>query len=492
MKNSFKKLIGCFLAVSLTCMVGLTACSDEKPNTPDSGINNGQPDNGKPEDTVLTKNTDGAVTIKNQIHTEYSDYINYRNPTLHVYNKLEAGEKINIVYFGGSVTNGTGASEAESTSWRGKIGLWFEENYPDQINNINCACGGTGSNLGALRTQRDILTKEPDLLFIEYSINDKYYKSTYEESALQFETIVRQVREAYPNCDIVTVLVSDGDVAREAQKGNLHEQAQAHEDISEEYNISSIHVGRALATHLSPDWVDVNSSMDEGNWFYYMLDHNDKVHPNDIGYQKYYDVIEEYFLNVLDPANNGSEAEYNYELPDIVSDHLFDGKVTVISGSGKKVDGEEEDATQGFTQLIAFSEQHGGSGFKYEKDGKSLIVGYEGCLEYKAEQNGDGTYKDNTIELVFEFEGTELYLMTSVKDTFSSYTYSLDGGEYVTQNFILNNPLLVVKNIPSGKHLIKIRIKISSINASYMKNTLKGSIKIGAIFTRDADEQTLK
>ena len=60
------------------------------------------------------------------------------------------------------------------------------------------------------------------------------------------------------------------------------------------------------------------------------------------------------------------------------------------------------------------------------------------------------------------------------------------------QNFILNNPLQVLKDIPSGKHVIKIRIKVSSINPAYMKNTLKGSIKIGAIFTRDADEQTLK
>ncbi len=70
--------------------------------------------------------------------TNYKDYIKERGQNLrNTYAKIKAGEEVNVVYYGGSVTNGTGVGDATKT-WRGLIGQWFVDNFPEAtINNIN-------------------------------------------------------------------------------------------------------------------------------------------------------------------------------------------------------------------------------------------------------------------------------------------------------------------------------------------------------------------
>ncbi|MBR5011709.1 MAG: SGNH/GDSL hydrolase family protein, partial [Clostridia bacterium] len=148
---------------------------------------------------------------------KYAQYINYRggyNEKLednkylgalsNTYSKLTKDKKLKVVYFGGSVTAGSGASHG-SYCWRGLIGEWLKNNFPEaEITNCNKALGETGTHLGVYRLKKAVSEEKPDLLFIEYSINDYYDKASYERASTQFETIVRQVREQLPECDIVT------------------------------------------------------------------------------------------------------------------------------------------------------------------------------------------------------------------------------------------------------------------------------------------------
>ena len=103
-------------------------------------------------------------------------------------------------------SNGYGASDINNV-WRVKLGNWLQANFPDAtVNNINKACGESGTYLGSYRLARDVISQNPDLLVLEYSINDFYDGASYERAAYQYETIVRQVKEAIPDCNIVTVL----------------------------------------------------------------------------------------------------------------------------------------------------------------------------------------------------------------------------------------------------------------------------------------------
>ena len=87
--------------------------------------------------------------------------------------KARAHEPLSIVFFGGSLTFGANASNPETTSWRGLMMDYLHKKYPNTpITFHDGAIGGTGSKLGMFRLQRDVLSKKPDLVFYDFTVND--------------------------------------------------------------------------------------------------------------------------------------------------------------------------------------------------------------------------------------------------------------------------------------------------------------------------------
>ncbi len=79
--------------------------------------------------------------------------------------KLRSGETVKVAYLGGSITAAPG--------WRVKTREWLSKEFPQaKVAEINAAIGGTGSDLGVFRLQRDALQHHPDLLFVEFAVND--------------------------------------------------------------------------------------------------------------------------------------------------------------------------------------------------------------------------------------------------------------------------------------------------------------------------------
>ena len=80
-----------------------------------------------------------------------------------VLTKLKRGETVRIAYFGGSITAANG--------WRPMTMKWFRETYPKaKVEEIQAAIGGTPSVLGAFRNRKDVLDKNPDLVFVEFLV----------------------------------------------------------------------------------------------------------------------------------------------------------------------------------------------------------------------------------------------------------------------------------------------------------------------------------
>lgn len=88
--------------------------------------------------------------------------------------KAKNGEDVNIVYLGGSITEGDILELEERYAkrsynyFRDKFGKGDGEN----VHYFNAGYRGTGSILGALRCEDDVLANEPDIVFIEYAVND--------------------------------------------------------------------------------------------------------------------------------------------------------------------------------------------------------------------------------------------------------------------------------------------------------------------------------
>jgi len=154
-----------------------------------------------------------------------------RNGLGNVLAKLDAGKDVTVAYFGGSITAANG--------WRSKTTAWLKEAWPQAtIHEVHAAIGGTPSMLGAFRLQHDVLDHKPDLVFVEFSVNDG---STQNETIYRaMEGIVRQIWTADPTIDICYVYTFRVGYENQLRDGLCPHAPSAHEVVANHYGIPSI------------------------------------------------------------------------------------------------------------------------------------------------------------------------------------------------------------------------------------------------------------
>ncbi len=155
-----------------------------------------------------------------------------------VLTKLKAGAEVRIAYFGGSITAAGG--------WRVKTLQWFQEAYPGaRVSEINAAIGGTGSDLGVFRYKQDVLDKQPDLVFVEFAVNDSGAPPQRIWRAM--EGIIRQTWKTDPTIDICYVYTFAVGQQTHLDQGKCPPAASADEMLAEYYGIPAINVAMKTA-----------------------------------------------------------------------------------------------------------------------------------------------------------------------------------------------------------------------------------------------------
>ena len=155
-----------------------------------------------------------------------------------VFHKLRQGRPVRIAYLGGSITAQQG--------WRPKTLDWFRSQFPKaDISEINAAIGGTGSDLGVFRLQQDVLDHQPDLVFVEFAVNDGGAPVHRIHQAM--EGIVRQTLRANDDTDICFVYTLVGAWTQTLRDGHFPRAASAMEAVADHYGIPSIHMGLAVS-----------------------------------------------------------------------------------------------------------------------------------------------------------------------------------------------------------------------------------------------------
>lgn len=238
------------------------------------------------------------------------------------YLKLKS-KKMNVAYIGGSVTEGYGASEPRKKCWPTLVSEWLEKTYGAEIVSLNVAIGGTGSYLADFRFDSEVAPAKPDLLFIEFAVNDKYEGYPYEAVARQIETLIGKAYICNPYMDIVFVLTYD-----------LHDetydyvQLRAHRDIADKYGLLSIKMSEYLYAHCRKTGEDPKT--------HYI----DWVHPNDHGYEVYAQIIERVLRNrledpsadVVKPIARALKTDGNGLLPNAHIVQTSDAGLSAVSG----------------------------------------------------------------------------------------------------------------------------------------------------------------
>jgi lysophospholipase L1-like esterase len=106
------------------------------------------------------------------------------------------GETLSVVFLGGSLTWGAQATDPLLTSYRALTMRKLEQTFPKAHFRFgDAAIGGTGSQLAAFRLERDVLAREPDLVFLDFTINDGAYEEPPPNRLASYESLVRRLVE---------------------------------------------------------------------------------------------------------------------------------------------------------------------------------------------------------------------------------------------------------------------------------------------------------
>ncbi len=354
--------------------------------------------------------------------------------------RLQNDKELNVAYFGGSVTNASG--------WRVHIGEWLTRSFLEaKINNVNCSIGGTGSIYGVYRLQKQMLDHvaesadgaKPDLVFIEYAINDSYesvvlgstgaFESQYNsaQSYVNIESMIRKIYAANPKADIVFIITGDngsllGEIGFDTPKFGT-----AYTKLAEYYNIPIIYVGRELALHIYEENGEKYPKSSDDIWKKY---YNDIVHPTELGHNHYANTIIAQLREELPAVYVPTEEEY--------ADKKYPDEAYCIE--------EEKGSLITDADMVYIKEPVGGFTAEEKKSGNFT---YYTLVSQKAGDSAE-----------FEFNSTDLYIWIWCYSEETDITYSIDGGEPKTLTMSMKNPnhsvIVLARGLDTDKkHTIK-------------------------------------
>ena len=190
-----------------------------------------------------------------------------------VIEKARNGEDVTLAYIGGSITQGYNAGTNEIFA---KLSSnYFRETYATtgKVNYVNAGLSGTPSLLGLIRSDRDIFEAKPDVVFIEFAVNDG--QDNMNKAA--FESLIRKalIQEQEPAVVLLFSMTETGYTCQNTMQL-----------IGMNYELPMISVPNALNPELEAgrmtwaDWAD------------------DGSHPNKEGQKLYSEFIIRYFNKV--------------------------------------------------------------------------------------------------------------------------------------------------------------------------------------------------
>ncbi len=199
--------------------------------------------------------------------------------------KAMSGEDVTLAYIGGSITQGAGATPINTECYAYKSYKRFAERFgvSDNVHFVKAGVGGTPSELGMIRFERDILRgKEefPDIIVIEFAVNDE----GDETKGVCYESLVRKALRL-PNEPAVILLF-----AVFSNDWNLQERLSP---VGYKYELPMVSVLDAV----SPQFPLKNSEgrvLSKNQFFY------DTFHPANAGHTIMADCIDYLFAKAQD------------------------------------------------------------------------------------------------------------------------------------------------------------------------------------------------
>lgn len=152
---------------------------------------------------------------------------------------FEQTGKGRVAFLGGSIT--------EMEGYRPMLCTFLRKEFPKtDFEFIAAGIASTCSITGAFRLFRDVLDHgKIDLLFLEFAVNDDQdARHSVVHSIRGMEGIIRHIRKANPNVDIVITYFVNPNIMDAFRRGELVDSIKAHREVAEHYRISTINLAK--------------------------------------------------------------------------------------------------------------------------------------------------------------------------------------------------------------------------------------------------------
>lgn len=170
-----------------------------------------------------------------------------------VLKRLDAGQPITVVAIGGSITTGYAAQPPRERGWAAQVGNWLGQR--GQVHFINAGVSGTDSAAGAQRLKDQVLASAPDMVLVEFGVNDEWLDERVRMSS--YEGLLRQLLSAPTPPAVVTLMLT--------QQGNRPRGAvEPQLKLAAHYGLTAIDFGATVQ-----DWAPL---------------YDEPVHPNQRGH----------------------------------------------------------------------------------------------------------------------------------------------------------------------------------------------------------------
>ena len=190
---------------------------------------------------------------------------------LKLFEKIKQGKDTTIAFLGGSITQGCNATINEKC-YVELVSKWFVEKFNNvKVECINAGVGATGSLIGVHRAERQVISKNPDLVFVDAAVNDN---DSY-ICKVSYESEIRKLLISQSKPAVIEVFMT-------MKEGINYQEQQI--QIGNHYNVPMISfrdVACEIVKSQNLKWSDLLT---------------DEVHPNDDGHR----IIAELLINFIE------------------------------------------------------------------------------------------------------------------------------------------------------------------------------------------------
>lgn len=330
--------------------------------------------------------------------------------------KAANGEDITVGVIGGSITQGSSATDHNNCYAELFHKYWVEKFPQSNVNFVNAGIGGTNSYLGVHRVDTQLLDSKPDAVIVEFSVND----TDKLMNKYSYDSLVRKILncDSQPAVMLLFTTQEDGTSLWET-----------HKEIGAAYDLPMLSYRAVVYPEVSAgtlDWKDISP---------------DNIHPNDEGHKLIGQLVSRYLDSVYDDLENIDDSSVAFDTPAYTADYYKEAKMLGASDiTPQEISGFEQGGNSVYPELFPDNFVTEGEGYlKFEPECK--------CLGFFYLKKVDGKGGKYDVYVDGERKGT---LDADFKGGWGNY------GE--TQQILISKD--------SEKHTVEIKLAEGSTNTS--------------------------